>query len=796
MKMLRKNSASLATKITIMVIAIILLSTIPIGIFAFRVYQADSIEMHQARAVAMAQGLAALIDPDEFLLAMETGEKNEYYILLQLQFNRAKSDMGTLFLFSGSANERGDFSVFMEGLTPTSIPVADLGDFVPVEAGVFPPELLMAQGGTAMATNVIPTGVDENYIIGAYAPIFNNNGTPIGIVGVNVLATEVFANSNSFARIITAIVASIIALAVWIPIFWVRRYVGKPLEKLCQVSDNISNGNMGINIPSTKSNDEIGKLAESFRRMKQEVSTVVEETKKKSKHISIGNLSVGTNGYTAKGDFQAIIDSIDDVAGSVFQYLDNLSCDILIFDHEHRFTFINKLTQSQGYDSTLIGKTIYEALPPDESEMLGKHFETAKSMGRTHRFQMDMVSPRGELASIDQAITPIMDNHGKIIAYLIFGYEITSLVQSQKLTEKVSAYQKSETSHLAKYLDSGFNQGLFAFDYKPQSYDKETTEVAASYKQIGDVLSDFAGRMGSCVDEISHILQAFANGNFDHAVKAEYVGDFATIKTSTEEVINSIGTLISEIQNSTSQVEVGAGQIAQSTSELMSSFEEQSATMNEVMQAVGVLTEKTHKNAEDAQSANGLSEHVKEAANTGTRHMEDMNAIMEAIKLSSEEIAKVTSVIESIAFQTNLLALNASVEAARAGEHGKGFSVVADEVRTLAGRSAEAAKNTAEMIVKSISRIDEGVAKSAETSEALLKIVEATTSVDNVISRITNASNEQAGEISKLQSNMESIHIATSGNTNAVQSNASVSEELSSQAGTLLNLVERFKIKG
>jgi len=217
-----RKAFSLATKITIMVIAIILLCTIPIGIFAFRVYQTDSIEMHQARAVAMAQGLAALIDPDEFLLALETGEKNDYYTELQRQFNRAKADLGVLFLFAGVANERGDFFVFMEGLTPASIPVADLGDFVPVEAEVFPAELLMAQRGTAAATDTIPSGVDENFIIGAYAPIFDRAGQPIGIVGVNVLATEVFAKSNAFATIITGIVAGIIAIVIWIPIFWVK----------------------------------------------------------------------------------------------------------------------------------------------------------------------------------------------------------------------------------------------------------------------------------------------------------------------------------------------------------------------------------------------------------------------------------------------------------------------------------------------------------------------------------------------------------------------------------------------
>jgi len=226
----------------------------------------------------------------------------------------------------------------------------------------------------------------------------------------------------------------------------------------------------------------------------------------------------------------------------------------------------------------------------------------------------------------------------------------------------------------------------------------------------------------------------------------------------------------------------------------MTSFEEQASAMSEVREAVDILTDKTQKNAADAKSANELSEQVQVVANIGSQYMRDMSEVMEEIKLSSAEIAEVASIIETIALQTNLLAINASVEAARAGEHGRGFSVVADEVRNLAGRSAKAARETAEMISKSLSRVDEGVAKSIETTEALQKIVKVTVNVTDVISNIADASNEQAEEIIKIQNNMEAIHRNASDNTSAVQSNASISEELSSQANMLMSLVDRFKI--
>ena len=792
----RKKSLSLATKISFMVIAIILISTIPIGLFAHRVYQNDSIEMHQARAIAMAQGLAALIDPDEFLLALETNEKNEYYIELQRQFNRAKLDLGAMFLFSGAANDRGDFFVFMEGLTPTSVPVADLGDVVPIEAEIFPPELLRAQRGTASATPVMPSGVDENYVVGAYAPIFNRLGQSIGIVGVNVLATEVFANAHSFAIAISGIVVAIIVIVIWIPIFWTKKYVGKPLNELCIVSDNIANGNMNVNIPCLKSNDEIGLLAHSFKKMTNKVITVIEETKDRSTKITKGHMQLSTSKHSIKGNFQEIIDSLDKVAKGVYQYLDDAPIGIVFFDNKLRFTYINAFNRRLGYDpNVMLGKTLMETLSSEDAAFLMDKFKQVASTEKQVSYPVKMPLAEGNFIHFEHTILPIKNNKGEVTSYVNYAYDVTNMVQTQEHSDKVSAYQKSETYHLTNYLNDGFNQGILEFHYQPQPHDNDTADAAASYKQISDILEDFSSSISGCVNEISDLLQEFANNNFDVTIKTRYAGDFTTIKHSMEGLIHSIGSLISEIQSATALVETGAEKISQSNQGLMSSFEEQSAVMSVVREAVTNLTTRTKKNAADAQSAGGLSEQVRTVANTGSKHMQDMSDVMGEIKLSSSEIAKIAGLIDGIAFQTNLLALNASIEASRAGDQGKGFSVVAEEVRNLAGRSASAAKEATEMIAKSIQRVDEGVAKSVETKEALQKIVEVTDTVTDVILNIATASNEQAEEINKIQSNMEELYFGTKNNAFAVQSNASVSEELSSQANVLMSLVDKFKVR-
>ena len=791
--MSNRRTIPIATKITGILILAILLISVPVVAFAFIVYRNNSIREHEKRAVAIAQSLALTIDPVEFLWAIENEEKNEYFHRLQQQLNQAKSDTGVLFMFSGIADPQQGLITFMEAILTHESHTADLGWVIPPE--VFPVQFFDAQRrGIVGTTGVIPSGVDDNMVIAAYAPIFDHSNIPIGVFGINLNVTDVFASSTAFLQRMILMVLVLVALVIWIPVFWVRIAIGKPLKKLCEASDSIAKGNMNTSV-SVTSNDEFGVLQYAFQRMQNEVRTVIDETEKKSNEIIRGNLQSGRSDYMAKGDFQRIIGSVDDVTGNVFQYLNNLNCAIVIFDINHRFTFVNRYAANQGYDpKALHNKTIYEVMPKNESEGLGKIFDQVKASGQSFRHQIEMVSPTGEPFNTDQIVIPIKDHGGKVTTYLVFGYEITELVQARKHSEKVSAYQKSETAHLTKYLDDGFRKGYMKFDYKPQAHDGDTEEAADSFRQIGEVLADFAGGISACVNEISYLLQAFGDENFDVTTKAEYPGDFAGIETSVERLTRSVGKLISKIQNVTAKVESGMEQISQSAKELMANFEEQATAMSEVREAITVLTEKTQKNAEDAKDANGLSTQVQGAANTGSQHMADMSALMEEIKQSSAEIAKVVSIIEGIAFQTNLLALNASVEAARAGEHGKGFAVVAEEVRNLAGRSSEAAKNTTEMIAKSLKCVDEGVVKSVETAEALQEIVGVTTSVTEVISNIAHASNEQAEEISRIKNSMDAIHRGTENNAYSVQSNASVSDELLSQANTLMELVNTFKI--
>jgi len=400
-----------------------------------------------------------------------------------------------------------------------------------------------------------------------------------------------------------------------------------------------------------------------------------------------------------------------------------------------------------------------------------------------------------KLFDISYSIVPFEYN-GKVVCALIELADITRIRDIQRGIETLSVYQEKLNDRFTSTLVGALESGNLDVNFiaNDDYYDDASRTVAEEHNTLEATIGQSIGTIKSYVDEITDKLREIADNSFDITIDRDYVGDFGSIKDSIVMITESVSALVHEIQTASAEVEQGADQISQSTQSLMASFEEQAAAMSEVTDAISILTQKTQKNAEDAQAANALSEQVQQAASTGTQHMADMSAAMTEIKQSSAEIAKVVSIIESIAFQTNLLALNASVEAARAGEHGKGFSVVAEEVRTLAGRSAAAAKDTAAMLEESMSRVDLGVAKSTQTAEALREIVDTTANVADVVANIAQVSSEQADEISKIQNSMEAVHSGTSINSSSVQNNASVSEELSSQASMLRSLTGQFKI--
>ncbi len=261
-----------------------------------------------------------------------------------------------------------------------------------------------------------------------------------------------------------------------------------------------------------------------------------------------------------------------------------------------------------------------------------------------------------------------------------------------------------------------------------------------------------------------------------------------------KEVTSGINSMMSVTLELAQKLTSGSKQISDSSSALSDGAANQASSLEEISASMNEISSQTKLNAENATQANGLASDTKENAGIGNTRMKKMLEAMENINESSTKISKIIKVIDEIAFQTNLLALNAAVEAARAGEAGKGFAVVAEEVRNLAGRSAEAAKSTTELIEDSISRVEKGTGIANETAGALEKIVESVAKVTTLVGEIAISSNEQAEGIEQISQGVVQIDQVTQMNSANAEESAAASEDLFQQAAKLTHIVGGFSL--
>jgi methyl-accepting chemotaxis protein len=256
-------------------------------------------------------------------------------------------------------------------------------------------------------------------------------------------------------------------------------------------------------------------------------------------------------------------------------------------------------------------------------------------------------------------------------------------------------------------------------------------------------------------------------------------------------ISDQLSTGASETSSAASQVSNASQSLAQGATEQAASLEETSASLEEMS---GV----TARNADHATQANELARQARTAADLGAADMKAMNASMQDIKSSSDEIAKIIRTIDEIAFQTNILALNAAVEAARAGEAGAGFAVVAEEVRALAQRSALASRETAGKIEGSLQKTNQGVELSNKVSTRLMEIVEKIRKVDELVAEVSSASREQSQGVKQIALAVSQMDQIVQSNAAGAEESASASEQLNAQSLTLQHIVEELNalIKG
>ncbi len=308
-------------------------------------------------------------------------------------------------------------------------------------------------------------------------------------------------------------------------------------------------------------------------------------------------------------------------------------------------------------------------------------------------------------------------------------------------------------------------------------------------------LEEMGAAINAVVDELNikaRVAVEIADGNLDQSVHV--ASDVDTLGIALKKMIEDLNAVFQQIQVATEQVNSGAGQLSSSASSLASGTTEQAASLEEVSSSMSEVGSRAKTNSENADQASLLSGQTLDVVNRGNSQMEEMLRSMNKINSTSSDISKIIKVIDEIAFQTNLLALNAAVEAARAGKYGKGFAVVAEEVRNLAARSAEAAKNTTELIENSAKEVESGVDNAGKTAEILNEIDTSITKANNLIDEIASASQEQSVSTDEMSKGLIQVNEVVQENSSVSEETAAASEELSGQATQLQELMSRFKL--
>jgi methyl-accepting chemotaxis protein len=294
--------------------------------------------------------------------------------------------------------------------------------------------------------------------------------------------------------------------------------------------------------------------------------------------------------------------------------------------------------------------------------------------------------------------------------------------------------------------------------------------------------------------EKAGVADKIADG--DLRVEVTLASDRDTLGKSLQKMVANLTEVLGQIQVAGEQIASGSVQVADASQSLSQGATEQASSLEEISASIVEMSSQTNQTAENATQANILSKQASDVAASGNAHMEGLMIAMGEINDAGQNISRIIKVIDEIAFQTNLLALNAAVEAARAGQHGKGFAVVAEEVRNLAARSAEAAKETAEMIEGSVQKAANGVGIAEKTADALREIVEGITKTTDLVSEIAAAANEQAQGIGQINIGLGQIDQVTQQVTANAEESAAAAEELSGQSEHLRQMLQRFQMNG
>ena len=504
-------------------------------------------------------------------------------------------------------------------------------------------------------------------------------------------------------------------------------------------------------------------------------------------HPGGNDLFISYNGVAIKdqegqiiGALEIVMDQTEvkkamDDAGAKVDFLNAVPTPVMVVDKDFNVEFMNPAGASA------VGKTP-EAVKGQKCFSLFNteqcntpDCQVAKAMREDSICTSDTVAklPSGDLP-IRYTGAPLKDKEGNIIGGLEYVLDIT---------------KEMEVTHGVNDLVQSAAEGLL--DTRA-----DIDKFEGNYQKIIKGVNDTLEGVVVPIKEAMDVLAAAAEKDLTKQVVGNYRGQLDEFKCNINDTIGALSDALSQALTAADQVGSAAGQVSSSSQSLAEGSSEQAASLEETSSSLEEMSSMVKQNADNANQANNLMKEANQTVVKAKDSMGDVTKSMEEISKASEETQKIIKTIDEIAFQTNLLALNAAVEAARAGEAGAGFAVVAEEVRNLAMRSAEAAKNTADLIEGTVKKVNGGSDLVQKTGEAFEEVATAAAKVGELVSEIAAASNEQAQGIEQVNKAMAEMDKVTQQNAANAEESSSASEEMSAQANELNAMLAEFQLAG
>jgi len=552
----------------------------------------------------------------------------------------------------------------------------------------------------------------------------------------------------SAVLIVVAVLVGVIAGLVLVWLF-ARSLVGS-MRGAVDVANEVASGKLDGHIDVARS-DEVGDLLRAMQRMQRDLRERIE----RDQVIANENLRIRTAlDYSSTG-----------------VYLTNTDLEIVYANRALQ----DKLTEySEDIASEL---THYDASKP----LIGQHVTALEYRGEVDGKVIDVLEKTGVFkremrfgsAEFAQTISVIRDESGAPVGNVVEWRDRTTEALVEKEVARVIA--AAAAGDLSGRVDTVGKDGFFL--------------------QLAEQINSLLDANASSLEQISALLSALSRGDLTVRMHGDYQGVFATMRDDANATADQLTGIVGRIKQSSVSINSAATEIASGNNDLSRRTEQQAANLEETAASMEELTSTVRQNAESARQANQLAIGAASVASQGGEVVSQVVSTMTQIEQSSRKIAEIISVIDGIAFQTNILALNAAVEAARAGEQGRGFAVVASEVRTLAQRSAGAAKEIKGLIDDSVGKVADGSALVRKAGTTMGEIVASVQRVTDIMAEISAASQEQSAGIEQVNQTVVQMDETTQQNAALVEEATAAARSMEEQAAHLANVVSVFQLE-